>query len=292
MDIHIQNYIKFKTGREFSKEDIQKILDYINDNSKKFNSTRAIQIENYSEHFKYIVDNNLSIKYDDSDEHYKLKCIDNNYGIFIVDNFLSNTQCLKLINLIENSDYKHFGFTSSLVDKSKGKNLEELFTGKKSIDMDLADFNLNVQGLSDDKINKHNEEKKIFTSFNNFIIKRLNNIGRNFRQFYLWPGSNEDYNSSDITLRKYYKESGGYDYHNDYIFGDKNARVMTFIIYLGNVYQGGETKFLHQNKKVKSLSGRLLMFPPTHNYLHIGLPPISNDKYIITSFLIANQNNK
>lgn len=288
MNNHIQNYIKFRTGKEFSEEDIQKIIDYINDNSIKFSSTRTIQIENYSEHFKYLVDNNINIKYEDSDEHYQLKCIDNNYGIFIVDNFLNPEKCMNLMNLIEKSDHKHFGFTAGLLD-SKNNDLQESINGKKSIDMDLADFNLlHNQNLSSDKIKKHNEEKKIFTNFNNFIVKRLNNIGRNFKQFYLWPGNNEDYNSSSIILTKYFKESGGYDYHNDYIFGDKNTRVMTFIIYLGNVHEGGETKFLHQNKKVKPLCGRLLMFPPTHNYIHIGLPPISNDKYIITSFLIKN----
>ena len=87
-------------------------------------------------------------------------------------------------------------------------------------------------------------------------------------------------------MRKYFKDSGGYDYHNDFILGKDTTRFMTFIIYLNNVNEGGETKFLHQNKKVKPLYGRLMIFPPTHNYLHIGLPPISNDKYIITSFLI------
>ena len=71
-------------------------------------------------------------------------------------------------------------------------------------------------------------------------------------------------------------------YHNDDVY--TNKRLFSFVLYLNNVDVGGETKFLHQNISVKPIEGRLLIFPATYLHIHTGLPPISNNKYIITSF--------
>ncbi len=281
MDIHIQKYLKLRSGRDISLDLINKSLNYINNNNNKFDISRKKKIETLSENIKYIIDNNIPIKYDNSEETFKLKCIDSNYGIFIIDNFLDDEKCANLINLIENSNQKHFGFTADLLYSNKS--LDELFIGKKTIDMDLNDFLVDTNTTDKNILDKINKEKQSFINFNNHIKYKLNNIARIFKNFYLWSGNNHE--TSDITLTKYFKETGGYSYHNDYIFGNTKTRLMSFVIYLNNVYNGGETKFLHQNKKVKPLTGRLLIFPPTHNYIHIGLPSISNEKYIITSFL-------
>ena len=36
---------------------------------------------------------------------------------------------------------------------------------------------------------------------------------------------------------------------------------------------------------VDCIKGRLLMFPPTWNYLHAGLQPVKKSKYIVGSYL-------
>ena len=38
--------------------------------------------------------------------------------------------------------------------------------------------------------------------------------------------------------------------------------------------------------KVAPRSGRLLMFPPYWMFLHAGLAPRSNDKYIVSTYLL------
>ena len=160
MDIHIKNYLKLRTKRDYSLDDINSILQFIYDKSNKFDLSRMKNIENYSENFKYIVDNNISIKYDNSEECYNLKCIDSNYGIFIIDNFLNSSECLNLINLIDNSNFKHFGFTSNLLN-SNNIDLKQLFNGKKSIDMDLNDFDIIDNSINNEELNKFIEDKKI-----------------------------------------------------------------------------------------------------------------------------------
>jgi prolyl 4-hydroxylase len=56
--------------------------------------------------------------------------------------------------------------------------------------------------------------------------------------------------------------------------------------YLNGVEQGGETSFPQLEFAVKPETGRLLMFPPYWMYQHQGLPPISGDKYILSTYLL------
>lgn len=61
-------------------------------------------------------------------------------------------------------------------------------------------------------------------------------------------------------------------------------RVLAVIVYLNDVEEGGETEFLYQHKRVAAKKGRVLIWPGAFTHLHRGNPPISNDKYIITTW--------
>ena len=50
--------------------------------------------------------------------------------------------------------------------------------------------------------------------------------------------------------------------------------------------EGGETAFPDLDLRVEARAGRLLMFPPYWMFQHAGLPPKSNDKYIISTYLL------
>jgi prolyl 4-hydroxylase len=63
-------------------------------------------------------------------------------------------------------------------------------------------------------------------------------------------------------------------------------RYMVFLWYLNDVAEGGETEFCDLGIRVAARAGRLLMFPPYWMYQHAGLPPRSNDKYIISTYLL------
>ena len=67
---------------------------------------------------------------------------------------------------------------------------------------------------------------------------------------------------------------------------EKSARYMVFLWYLNDVAEGGETLFCDLGVKVQARAGRLLMFPPYWMFQHAGLAPISNDKYIISTYLL------
>ena len=63
-------------------------------------------------------------------------------------------------------------------------------------------------------------------------------------------------------------------------------RFISFLWYLNDVEEGGQTLF--HGKEVKPKKGRLVIFPPLWLFPHMGTEPISNTKYIMSSYLRYN----
>jgi hypothetical protein len=66
----------------------------------------------------------------------------------------------------------------------------------------------------------------------------------------------------------------------------KSQRYLVFLWYLNDVAEGGETEFPDLGIKIQARAGRLLMFPPYWMFQHAGLPPRSNDKYMVSTYLM------
>ena len=60
-------------------------------------------------------------------------------------------------------------------------------------------------------------------------------------------------------------------------------RFLSFLWYLNDVDEGGQTLF--DGTEVEPKKGRLLIFPPMWMFPHMGTEPISNTKYIMSSYL-------
>ena len=60
---------------------------------------------------------------------------------------------------------------------------------------------------------------------------------------------------------------------------------MAMVIYLKTVEEGGETSFLRQGLKLKPLVGDGVFFPPFWTHAHCGEIPLSEDKFIISTFV-------
>ena len=90
---------------------------------------------------------------------------------------------------------------------------------------------------------------------------------------------------SDYSVRIYYKNQGKFLEHVDQCAGPNATRVFGIILYLNTVDEGGETDFKDYKLKVKAEAGKLIIFPCNYLFRHEGTIPLSEDKYIITSFL-------
>jgi len=91
-------------------------------------------------------------------------------------------------------------------------------------------------------------------------------------------------------IQRYLKGVGKYIYHNDFNLIDRGYRLLTFIWYLNDVNEGGETEFF-SNLKIKPTVGKLVIFPANWTFPHCGKMPISNNKYILTGWIYVENNN-
>lgn len=90
----------------------------------------------------------------------------------------------------------------------------------------------------------------------------------------------------ELRIKRYRAGSGeNFQPHFD-AYERMSARYLVFLWYLNDVAEGGETAFVDIDVKVAPRTGRLLMFPPYWMYQHAGLSPVSNDKYIISTYLM------
>lgn len=96
-----------------------------------------------------------------------------------------------------------------------------------------------------------------------------------------------------INAQKYQKGVGGYHHYHSEIYpspADKSQeslhRVLLFMYYLNEVAEGGETEFFYQKRLVAAKTGRLVIAPAGFTHTHKGHIPRSNDKYILTSWVL------
>ena len=73
--------------------------------------------------------------------------------------------------------------------------------------------------------------------------------------------------------------------HVDAYDKKSSVRSVGFLWYLNTVTEGGETEFPVIGPSIAPKMGRLVMLPPMWMYEHIGQPPVSGDKIIVTSYL-------
>ncbi|MCH1931348.1 2OG-Fe(II) oxygenase [Shewanella sp. A25] len=102
------------------------------------------------------------------------------------------------------------------------------------------------------------------------------------------------YRSGTINIQKYPQKKGGYPHWHSEQFpqaGHNEAlhRVVLYMFYLNDVEEGGETEFFYQQRKIRPKKGTMVIAPAGFTHSHRGNMPISNDKYIATSWLMFNR---
>jgi prolyl 4-hydroxylase len=91
---------------------------------------------------------------------------------------------------------------------------------------------------------------------------------------------------ADLVMKRYRPGTDErFQLHFDAIHHVAN-RYLVLLWYLNDVGEGGETRFPQLDFKVAPRAGRLLMFPPYWMYQHEGVPPLSGDKYILSTYLL------
>lgn len=98
----------------------------------------------------------------------------------------------------------------------------------------------------------------------------------------------DDFSRHGILTYKIQKTLPGQGYHiwhcEDMAI-ELRKRISTYIVYLNDVEDGGETEFLYLNQRIKPTAGTLVIFPAGYVHTHRGNPPLSGSKYIMTGWV-------
>lgn len=196
--------------------------------------------------------------------------------IYIKNKSLSPELCKDIITKFELSNNKYDGVTRGGLNK----NIKDTLDLKISDNIISSDWNdvlslLNKELLKNVKIYVNNINKNLCVNEEYSTTK--------FKYFEGLEISHETY-----LVQKYKKCSGRYVYHNDQHidWNEKKYRILTYLWYLNDVDEGGETEFWG-DYKIKPKAGQLLIFPSTWTFPHRGKVPVSSDKYIITGWIYS-----
>jgi hypothetical protein len=186
--------------------------------------------------------------------------------IHINENALSKTICKKIIDLFEKEPNKYQGVTA-------GGAITEI---KNTLDFVIPNSSVNwskIRNLLEEELKRN-------------VIKYINKISKidNYKIV------NTDFlTTGEFMVQKYTRNCGKYNYHNDFTVDHENKkyRVITYIFYLNDVVEGGETE-IWERVKIQPKAGQMLLFPACWTFPHRGVMPISDNKYIITGWLYVN----
>ena len=85
---------------------------------------------------------------------------------------------------------------------------------------------------------------------------------------------------------KRYNGGTGQQFRDHVDVGDLNSsrRYLAFLFYLNDDFTKGETRFF-ENHYIDPKCGSVLIFPPTWQYPHAGMPVKAGKKYILSTYL-------
>jgi len=177
-----------------------------------------------------------------------------------INNFISgwyinnDLLCDNLINYFETNPNKFKGKVGS-----KG---EIKISEKDSTDLSIIDFQIPVI--------------KEYLTHLYFVIKEYQN------QYIYSNVGQSPWSLKPFNIQRYLPNEGFHAWHTERHNVDSSLRHLTFMTYLNNVKDGGETEFFYQNLKIKPEKGLTLIWGTDWTFTHRGILSKTETKYIAT----------
>lgn len=92
-----------------------------------------------------------------------------------------------------------------------------------------------------------------------------------------------------FRIQKTLPSEGYHVWHSDDNPDYGHKRAVTFLYYLNDIEEGGETEFLYQKQRINAVKGRGVWFPSCYSHVHRGNQPLKDERYIITGWLQFNE---
>lgn len=195
-------------------------------------------------------------------------------AIGICQNAITDSDCDFIVDSFEKLSAHHFtGRTVSGIDESIKKTTDlHIITGG-----DLSNYTKDQIHLMD------SVDKIIFSGVYKAVGEYIHTFETELKDWF------EPFDTG-YQLQKYTKGEGKYTEHCDggaFAAYPLYQRVLGLVVYLNTVTDGGGTKFPLQNYTVKPIKGNISVFPANFTHPHIAEVPVSNDKYIASTFMMS-----
>jgi hypothetical protein len=169
-----------------------------------------------------------------------------------------------------------------------------------ALESNICEFLINTFEQNSDKHERiDNEKKPNFTQFNltkyhelsedtikvhNYLIQKTLKYKDDYYKFVDPRVFPEQHALEQFRIKKYNPDGlDQFDTHVDVLTHDSAKRFLSFLWYLNDVDDGGNTVF--KEIIIKPKTGTLIIFPPMWMYPHKGEPLVSNSKYIMSTYL-------
>lgn len=130
-------------------------------------------------------------------------------------------------------------------------------------------------------LSTHNEQIKML---HNDLIRIVYKYRDEYYKFVDMRCFPEKHAFEQFRIKKYLNDGNDrFDTHVDVSTYESARRFLSFFWYLNDVETGGETIF--QDLTIVPKTGTMVVFPPLWMFPHRGNPPISGDKYLLSTYL-------
>jgi len=180
---------------------------------------------------------------------------------FIAGWYINKDVCTDLIKYFENSPNQIAGKMG-------------LKYGKIGIDKkrkSSTDIHISFENKDKEILNYYKELAKVVTEYKT----KYKHCNINQQQW----GMTESWN-----LQKYKPKEGYFVRHFERTGGETVHRHLTFMTYLNDIKEGGETEFYYQKLKIKPETGLTLIWGTDWTTTHRGIPSKTETKYIATGW--------
>ena len=181
--------------------------------------------------------------------------IELNDFIHIYDDVLDSSMCDSLIEIFESHSDKQ-----ERIEKNNTPNFTQ--------------FNLT------ENIQLSNKAEQI----HKFLIVKVFEYKKKYYEFVDSRCFPSEHAFEQFRIKRYLNDGNDmFNTHVDVTDYESSRRFLSFLWYLNDVDDGGETIFA--DLEIKPKTGRMIVFPPLWMFPHTGKPPIGNSKYILSTYL-------
>ena len=113
---------------------------------------------------------------------------------------------------------------------------------------------------------------------------QLQEVCEKYIEKYAYCNSGQAWTIKDsFNIQHYAPKQGYFSYHAEKTGGNCD-RHLTFMTYLNDIFDGGETEFYYQGIKIQPRKGLTLIWPVQWTHTHRGIISSTQDKYIATGW--------